>query len=123
MSSATTAKPYTEVTLLRPDEGPQTFTLPEGATLADLLRAASADDRNCKMLIDGRPIAEVLFLNSGMTIAMVPEPPRAPSKRTWRDSVGTVQDTPEFRAMIAEGRAIREADRGGAGDQPDEADA
>ena len=62
MSSATTAKQYTEVTLLRPEEGPQTFTLPEGATLADLLREAGADVRSPNMLIDGRPIEEVRAL-------------------------------------------------------------
>jgi hypothetical protein len=111
MSSATTVKPYTEVTLLRPEEGPQTFTLPEGATLGDLLRAAGAAVRSPNMLIDGRPIEEAMILRSGMMIAIVPEPPQTPRKPSWRDSVGIVQDTPAFRAMIAEGRAIREADR------------
>jgi hypothetical protein len=123
MSTASTVEKYAEVTLLRPEEGPQTFTLPEGATLGDLLREAGAAVRSPNMLIDGRPLEEAIPLKSGMTIAIVPEPPRARSERNWRDSVGTVQDTPAFRAMIAEGRAIREADREAAHDQPDEADA
>ena len=44
-----------------------------------------------------------MSLKSGMTITIVPEPPQAPSKPDWRNSVGTMQDTPSFRAMIAEG--------------------
>ncbi|MGP0064326.1 MAG: hypothetical protein ACLQGP_12090 [Isosphaeraceae bacterium] len=111
MSSATTAKPYTEVTLLRPDEAPQTFTLPEGATLADLLRAAGAAVRSPNMLIDGRPIEDMVILKTGMMITIVPEPPQVPPEKDWRRTVGMFQDTPFFRAMIAEGRAIREADR------------
>ncbi len=111
MSSATTAKPYTEVTLLRPEEGPQTFTLPEGATLADLLRAAGVAISSPSMLIDNRPIEEFVVLKSGMVISIVPESSKTPTKRSWRDSVGTVQDTPAFREMIAAGRAIREAER------------
>src|SRR5437762_1840395 len=111
MSTASTTKRCTEVTLLRPESGSQTFTLPEGATLADLLREAGAAIRSPNLLIDGRPIEEAVILKSGMMITILPELPQAPRQRSWRDSVGTVQDTPAFRAMIAEGRAIREADR------------
>lgn len=111
MSGATTAKLYTEVTLLRPDEGPQTFTLPEGATLADLLRAAGAAVRSPNLLIDGRPIEDTVLLKSGMMVTIVPEPSQGPPETDWRRTVGMFQDTPSFRAMIAEGRAIREADR------------
>ena len=122
MSSATTAKPYTEVTLLRPDEDPQTFTLPEGATLADLLRAAGAAVRSPSILIGGRPIEEATVLESGMVITLVPEPPQEPSRSSWRDTVGMFQDTPAFRAMMAETRAIREAERETARNQADEDD-
>jgi hypothetical protein len=111
MSSATTAKQFTEVTLLRPDEAPQSYTLPEGATLAALLRAAGAAVRSSNMLIDGRPIEDTVILRTGMMITIVPEPPQGPPEKDWRRTVGTFQDTPSFRAMIAEGRAIREADR------------
>ncbi len=46
-------------------------------------------------------------------------PPPSTAKRSWRDSVGTVQDTPEFREMISAGRAIREADEEAARDPID----
>jgi hypothetical protein len=123
MSTASTVEKYTEVTLLRSEAGPQTFTLPEGATLGDLLREAGAAVRSPNMLIDGRPIEEAIPLKSGMTIAILPEPSEATAKPDWRNSIGTVQDTPSFRAMIAEGRAIRNADREVTIEQLDEAHA
>jgi hypothetical protein len=46
-----------------------------------------------------------------MIITIVPQAAKFPKSVSWRSSVGTVQDTPAFQAMIAEGRAIREADR------------
>ncbi len=111
MSSVTTAKQYTEVTLFRPDEGPQSFTLPEGATLGDLFRAAGAAVRSPNVFVDGRPIEDSVIMKTGMMITIIPEPSQGPPERDWRSTVGMFQDTPAFRSMIAEGRAIREADR------------
>lgn len=122
MSTVTTAGRCTEVTLLRPDGGSQTLTLPEGATLADLLREVGAAVRSPNILIDGRPIEEAVVMKSGMTIAILPEPPQAPPGKDWRSTVGMFQDTPAFRAMIAEGRAIREADREAARKQAEQDD-
>src|SRR5947209_15250494 len=122
MSTVSTATRCAEVTLLRPDGDPQTFSLPEGATLADLLREAGAAIHSPNVLIDGRPIEEVMVLKSGMMITILPEPPQAPPEKDWRSTVGMFQDTPAFRAMIAEGRAIREADREAARKQAEQDD-
>src|SRR5262245_41148699 len=111
MGTTSTAERCTEITLVRPDGGSQTLTLPEGATLGDGLRAAGAATRIPHVLIDGRPIEEAITLKSGMMITILHEPPQAPSSGSWRDSVGTVQDTPAFRELVASGRAIREAER------------
>jgi hypothetical protein len=111
MSIASTVNGVMEVTLLRPDLGSQTFTLPDGATLADLLREAGGGIQAKNILIDGRPLEEVLILNSGMAITVVPEPPPSPAKRSWRDTVGWFADDPDFQAMVDAGRAYREADR------------
>jgi hypothetical protein len=119
MATVSTAQRSIEVTLLRPDAGPQIFTLAEGATLGDLLREAGAAIRSPNLLIDGRPMEEVLILQSGMTITIVPEPPQTPRKRTWRDTVGMFADDPTFEEAIAEGRAIREADRRAAREEAD----
>ena len=64
--------------------GPQTVTLPEGATLADLLRQVGAEARSLNFLIDGRYIEEALVLKSGMTITILPESLQGPAKKDWR---------------------------------------
>jgi len=111
MSIASTANRGVEVTLLRPDLGSQTFSLPEGATLADLLREAGGGIQAKNILIDGRPLEEFLILNSGMAITVIPEPLAGPGKRSWLDTVGIFADDPTFEEAVAAGRAYREADR------------
>ena len=111
MSTASTIKRDTEITLLRPDLGSQTIALPEGATLADLMREAGGEIQAKNILIDGRPLDEVVILSSGMAITVVPEPPPSPAKRSWRDTVAWFADDPDFQAMVDAGRAYREADR------------
>jgi sulfur carrier protein ThiS len=122
MASALTAKQCVEVVLVRPGVGPQTFTLREGATLADLLREVGATVSNPNLLvdIDGRPIEELVLLKSGMKVTLAHNPSGSIRRRSWMDSVGTVQDTPAFQEMIAAGRAIREADEEAAHDQIDQ---
>jgi len=122
MSTVSTSERCTEVTLSLADGGSRTLTLPEGATLADLLREAGTAIPSPNILIDGRPIEEVLVVKSGMMITILPEPPQARPKKDWRSTVGTVQDTPAFRAMIEEGRALREADREAARKQAEQDD-
>jgi hypothetical protein len=88
----------------------QVFTLPEGASLADLLREAGVPPRDSSLIINGRSLESVLKLESGMTVTILPEPPGR-RLRSWRDSVGMFADDPYFEEAVAEGRAIREAER------------
>jgi sulfur carrier protein ThiS len=111
MGKILSAKECAELTLLHPGLGPRTFTLHEGATLADLLRAAGLAIHGPNIMIDGRPIEEAMVLKSGMVITVLPELPQAPSEGSWRDTVGMFADDPDFEAMVEAGRAIREADR------------
>jgi hypothetical protein len=87
MSVASNTKQGMEVTLLRPDLDSQTFMLPERATLADLLREAGGGIPSKNILIDGRPLEEVVILNSGMAITVVPQPPPSPAKDSWHNAV------------------------------------
>lgn len=111
MSATTIAKPCTEVTVFGVMEGPQTVTLPEGATLADLLRHVGAEARGLNFEIDGRYIEEALVLKSGMRITILPELLRQPGPRDWLRTVGMFADDPTFEEAVAAGRAYREADR------------
>jgi sulfur carrier protein ThiS len=111
MSATTIAKPCTEVTVLGMMGGPQTVTLPEGATLADLLRHVGAEARSLNFLIDGRYIEEALVLKSGMRITIFPESLLASPGKDWRKTVGIFADDPTFDEFVAACRAIREEDR------------
>jgi sulfur carrier protein ThiS len=111
MSATTIAKPCTGVTLLGAGGGAQTITVPDGATLADLLRQAGVADRSPYLLIDGRFIEEALVLRSGMTITIMPEPSQARPGKDWRRTVGMRTDDLTFEEADAAGRAYREADR------------
>ena len=110
MGRTSTAKRSIKFTQFTPGLGPRLFSRTEGATVADLLREAGEPITGVSVLTDGKPIEEVTALKSGMIVCLAPTPPTSSGKRSWRDSVGTVQDTPEFQEMIAAGRAIREAD-------------
>jgi hypothetical protein len=99
-----------EVTLYRTGADLQVFTMPEGASLADLLREAGVPPRESSLLINGRSIESVLTLESGMTVTILPEPPWV-RIRSWRDTVGMFADDPDFEEMVQAGHAIREADR------------
>jgi sulfur carrier protein ThiS len=111
MSATTIAKSCTEVRVLGVVGGPQTVTLPEGATLADLLRQAGIADRSPYPLIDGRFIEEALVLRSGITITIMPESPEWPARKDWRKTVGSAADDADFEEWMAACRAIREEDR------------
>jgi sulfur carrier protein ThiS len=112
MSATTIAKPCTEVRLLGAAGGEQTITLPEGATLADLLRQAGVEARSLNFLIDGRYIEEALVLKTGMTITILPESLQGQAKKDWRRSIGmSSADDAYFNEWMAACRAIREEDR------------
>jgi hypothetical protein len=122
MATVSAAKRSIEVTLVRPEGEASTFTLPEGATLGDLLRAAGATIRSPNVRIEGRPIEDMTILKAGMTIVIMPEPAHAPGRRTWLDTVGMFEDDADFQAMVDAGKAYREADRRAALEEGDRED-
>jgi hypothetical protein len=110
MGKASTAKRGMEVSLLRPKRESSTFRLPEGATLGDLLREAGTGFGSANILVDGRPIEDLVGLASGMVVTILPAPRTSPND-AWIETVGMFADDPTFEEGVAEGRAIREADR------------
>jgi hypothetical protein len=117
MATVSTEKGTIEVRLLRTGQDLRTYTLPEGATLADLMREANTTYRSSNLLVDGRYLESAIVLKSGMLITIMPEPAGSREIRTWRDTVGMFADDPHFEEMVEAGRAIREADRQAAREQ------
>jgi hypothetical protein len=111
MATVSSEKRTIEVRLLRTGQDLRTYTLPEGATLADLMREADTTYRSSNLLVDGRYLESAIVLKSGMLITIMPEPAGTPGIRSWRDTVGMFADDPDFEEMVEAGRSIREADR------------
>jgi hypothetical protein len=111
-TDATTAK-TTSVTLVRLGDGSKTeeYTLPEGSTLADLLRQAQVRTTDQLVWIDGKPLEEFVILPPGTTVTLVPKPEPVPFNDRWRETFGMFKDDPTFQEMVEAGRAFREADR------------
>lgn len=106
MGAKTTEAAKGGVILIRLGVGREEYALPEGATLADLLRAAGVARDGHEVLIDGRPLEEAVALRPGMIVTLAPS-----SGKAWWKGVGTMPDDEAFRRMVEAGRAIREADR------------
>jgi hypothetical protein len=88
------------VTLLRPGAGARNIDLPEGSTLADLLRQENVVTGNSSIAIDGKELAEHLVLREGMVIAVAPQATNAASRRSWRDLMGDFHDDPVFEEIM-----------------------
>jgi sulfur carrier protein ThiS len=106
---ATTEK--TEVTLIRQGVGREEYTLPEGATLADLLRKAQAQKEGQVIYIDGKPLEEQIILRPGMIITTVTMKGKAARDEPWRESIGMFHGDPEFRELVEAVEAAREAEK------------
>jgi sulfur carrier protein ThiS len=109
------AKPSTAekigVTLIRLGAGSEKHALPEGATLADLLREAGAQAEGQTILINGKPLEEFIPLQAGITVTLVPRAKNPGFDERWRESIGMFKDDPGFREMIEAVEASREAEK------------
>jgi sulfur carrier protein ThiS len=59
------------VTLIRPGVEKEEFALPEETTLADLFQRTRVQTEGHVVLIDGKPLEEIIVLKPGMTITVV----------------------------------------------------
>jgi sulfur carrier protein ThiS len=109
------AKPATAekngVILIRMGVGREEVALPEGATLADLLRAARIEEDGQEILIDGRPLEESLVLQPGSIVTVSPGRKNDGSRPLWWDSVGMFRDDPTFEEMMKRIEARRDSER------------
>jgi sulfur carrier protein ThiS len=109
MSAKPTTAEKIGVTLVRLGVGSEEHALAEGATLADLLREAQGLTNGQTVLINGKPLEEVIALQSGMTVTLVPMAKNPVIDQRWRESIGMFKDDPGFQEMVDAGRAYRES--------------
>ena len=90
----------TTYTLLRLGTGREDHILPEGATLADLLRAAGVGTENQTVFLDEKPIEECLVLKPGTIVSLLPRSRSVAAGTSWQDGVGMFRDDPGFQGMM-----------------------
>jgi hypothetical protein len=91
------AKPNNVVRLVRPGVGVQKYHLPNGATLADLLRRSGATVTNQAVYLDGALAEETVPPRDGAVVMIVPLPRNAPVDEPWRATIPTFRDEALFR--------------------------
>ena len=89
MSTKPVAKKNHTVTFIRMGVDKKEFDLPEGATLADLLRAAGNEPGREAIYIDGKPVEEVLVLQPGTIVSAIPRVTNRRAASQWSDVIGT----------------------------------
>jgi hypothetical protein len=100
-------KPEVLVRLVRPGVGTQKHDLPEGATLADLLRRSGATTADQVIYVDGVISRETSPLRDGAVVMIVPRPKTAAGVEPWRATLPSFQDEDlfqEYREALKEYR-------------------
>lgn len=103
--------PKLGVTVLRIGVGKEEYDLPDGSTLADLLLKAGVKSEAQGIMIDGRPITELVALRGGMIISVMPNSNGAPRSEPWLETIGMFHDNPAFDEMMGEVEANRNLER------------
>jgi hypothetical protein len=88
------------VHLIRPGVAARNCQLPEGATLADLLRLSGALAADQAVLVDGLTPEESLTLRDGAVVTIVPRPRAATGNEPWRAIIPAFQDDNDSIACL-----------------------
>jgi sulfur carrier protein ThiS len=91
------AKSKILVKIVQPGLGVQEYSLPEGATLAELLRRHGATTANQIVSVDGLIVEEKVPLHDGAVAVIVPQSRNAAGDEPWRATVPSFRDEALFR--------------------------
>jgi hypothetical protein len=86
-----------QVHLVRPGVAGRDCLMPEGATLADLLRLSGALAADQVVMVDGVTSEESLMLRDGAVVTIVPRPGAATGNEPWHATIPAFQDAALFR--------------------------
>jgi len=109
MSEPKTSMVEILVHLVRPAVGARDYHLPEGATLADLLRLSRASTTHQAVFVDGVPPEEALSLRDGAVVTIVPRPANAATDEPWRATIPAFRDEALFQEYDETLKARRQA--------------
>ncbi len=100
MSEPQTATAEIMVHLVRPDDGTRSYQLPEGGTLADLLRRAEIATTDEAIFVDGLPIAEAWPLHDGAVVTILPRPRNRAGEEPWHAALPAFRDEDLYREYV-----------------------
>lgn len=110
MSELKTSTREILVHLVGPGVDERDYSLPEGATLADLLDRSGTSTEDLVVLVDGLPPEGLLPLRAGMVVTIVPGPGNAAGSEPWRAAVPALRDEALAREYSEILRARRRED-------------
>jgi hypothetical protein len=91
------AEPTIRVQFVRTGVGVQECPLPEGATLAELLRRLGVATTDQDVYVDGVVAEEAGPLHDGAIVMVLPQSPRAAVDQPWRATIPSFRDDALFR--------------------------
>jgi hypothetical protein len=115
MSEGTTATAEIQVILGRPGLGTQAYHLPEGATLADLLRQSGATTCNQDIFVNGIIAEETVPLPDRAVVFIIPQRGNAADIEPWRATIPAFRDEAlfqEYAEILRERRRSVEPEEG-----------
>jgi hypothetical protein len=107
MSEQKTATAEIQVILGRPGAGARTYHLPEGATLADLLRQSGATLCNQDVFVNGIMSEETVPLTDRAVVFILPRPGNAAGVEPWRATIPAFRDEALFQEYMEALKARR----------------
>ncbi len=91
------AKSKILVKIVQPGLGVQEYSLPEGATLAELLRRHGATTANQIVYVNGLIVEEKVLLHDGAVAVIVPQSRKIAGDEPWRATIPSFRDEALFR--------------------------
>ena len=98
------------VHLVRVGVGAGDYCLPEGATLADLLRVSEISATGQDISVNGTRLEESLSLHDGTVVTLVPKPDNPPAAEPWRAQIRSFLDEGLFQEYREALQARRDED-------------
>jgi sulfur carrier protein ThiS len=108
--SEKTSTAQIQINLVTPGVAAREYHLPEGATLADLLRRCGYHSAGHAVLVDGATPEEALALQDGTVVTIVPRPEQTVGAEPWRATIAAFQNEDLFQEYTESLKARREAE-------------
>jgi hypothetical protein len=105
------------VRVVRPNVGARDYYMSAGATLTDPFRLSETSIENQAILVDGVPTVEIVQLQAGAVVTILPQAKKAAGTEPWREPIPAFRDEALFREYSDAVKARRDEVSSGEEDQ------